>query len=252
MPQRRATDLPPPPTAPALQRWFEGRTLVGQHALLAGGATLLLLALLAVWQHTVAAGPVPPWLPLAALLAGGLGAGAASLLLARHHARSLAELAETARQLRREDAADDLNLPLLGGVDELRQATVSLRRMVDFHRGQRQALQARNAALGERAGRQPLVRVRGAGHVAHDGREIKRQHALVLGACQRVTPQAERLRVGLDQRHLLRLAAGEFQVIDGLAVDEEHGGRGAVFRGHIGNGGAVAQREGGGAFAVKL
>ena len=74
----------PPPTAPALQRWFEGRTLVGQHALRAGGATPLLLALLAVWQHTVAAGPVPPWLPLAALLAGGLGAGAASLLLARH------------------------------------------------------------------------------------------------------------------------------------------------------------------------
>ena len=39
---------------------------------------------------------------------------------------------------------------------------------------------ARDAALGERRGRQALVRIGRAGHVAHDGRQIELQHALVL------------------------------------------------------------------------
>ena len=57
--------------------------------------------------------------------------------------------------------------------------------------------------------RQALVRVRRAGHVAHHGRQVEVQHALVLGGLEAVGPQAGLLRVGLDQLHLLVLAAGQ-------------------------------------------
>ncbi len=58
--------------------------------------------------------------------------------------------------------------------------------------------------------------------------------------------------IGLDQLDLCIVAPGELQVFDGLTVDEEHRGRGTVFRGHVGNGGAITQREGGRTRATEL
>ena len=92
----------------------------------------------------------------------------------------------------------------------------------------------------------------GPGHVAHDGRKVEPEHALVLGVPEAVGPQARFLRVGLHQLHLLVFAAGELEVVDRLPVDVEHRRGGAVFRGHVGDRGAVAEGERGGAFAVEL
>src|SRR5690606_31947244 len=56
----------------------------------------------------------------------------------------------------------------------------------------------------------------------------------------------------LDQRDLLRLAAGQFQVIDGLTVDIEHGCGGAIFRAHVGYGRTVADGQAVSPFAEEL
>ncbi|KAF1053120.1 MAG: hypothetical protein GAK43_01589 [Stenotrophomonas maltophilia] len=109
-----------------------------------------------------------------------------------------------------------------------------------------------DAALGQGRGRQAAVRVGRAGHIAHHAAQVEAQHAFVLGALQRATPQAEGLGVGFDQRHLLRLAAGESQVIEGLLVDVEHRRGGAVLRAHVGDGRAVADRQAVGALAEEL
>ena len=60
------------------------------------------------------------------------------------------------------------------------------------------------------------------------------------------------LGVVLDQLHLLVFTAGELEVVDGLLVDVEHRRGGAVFRGHVGNGRAVAEGQRGSAFAEEL
>ncbi len=96
------------------------------------------------------------------------------------------------------------------------------------------------------------MRIGRAGQGAHHGRQVKAQHALVFGGLEAVGPQAGGLGVGFHQRDLLVLAAGQPQVIDGLLVDGEHRGGGAVLRRHVRDGGAVAQRQAGGAFAVEL
>ncbi len=100
-----------------------------------------------------------------------------------------------------------------------------------------------DAALGQRRGGQAAVRVGGACHVAHHAAQVEAQHALVLGGLQRAAPQPQGLGVVLHQRHLLGLAAGELEVVDGLLVDVEHRGGGAVFRAHVGDGRAVADGQ---------
>ncbi|MCY1358002.1 hypothetical protein D9M69_445180 [compost metagenome] len=109
-----------------------------------------------------------------------------------------------------------------------------------------------DAALGQCRGRQAAVRVGRTGHVAHDAAQVEAQHALVLGGLQGVAPQAESLGVVLHQRYLLRLAAGELEVVDGLLVDVEHRGSGAVFRAHVGDGRAVADGQAVGTLAEEL
>ncbi len=96
------------------------------------------------------------------------------------------------------------------------------------------------------------MRVGRAGQRAHHAGQVEAQHALVFGGLEAVGPQAGGLGVGFHQRDLLVLAAGQAQVVDGLLVDREHRRRGAVFGRHVGDGGAVAQRQAGGAFAVEL
>src|SRR3546814_5366419 len=60
------------------------------------------------------------------------------------------------------------------------------------------------------------------------------------------------LGIGFHQLDLLVVAAGKFQIIDGLLIDVEHGRRGAVFRRHVRDGGAVDQGQAGCAFAVEF
>ncbi len=69
---------------------------------------------------------------------------------------------------------------------------------------------------------------------------------------QRVGPQAGFFGIGFHQCHLLVAAAREAQVIQCLLVDGEHGRSRAIFRRHVGNGGAVTDGERGGALAVEL
>ncbi|MNF35247.1 hypothetical protein D3C84_161100 [compost metagenome] len=100
--------------------------------------------------------------------------------------------------------------------------------------------------------RNARVRIARTGHVAHHRRQIESQAALVLRAFQAVGPQSGKPGVLLDQLHLLIFAASEFQVIDGLLVYVEHRRRGAVFRGHVGNGCAIAEGQRRRTFAEEL
>ena len=87
------------------------------------------------------------------------------------------------------------------------------------------------------------MRVGRAGHVAHDARQVELQNALIFGSLERIGPEPGVLRVGLDQRDLFRLTPCEAQIVDGLAVDVEHGGGRAIFRAHVRDGRAVANGE---------
>ena len=109
-----------------------------------------------------------------------------------------------------------------------------------------------DAFCSQIGGGNACMRIGRAGHVAHHARQIESQCAFVLGVHQAVGPQAGVSCVGLDQPDLRIVAAGEFQVLDGLLVDEEHRSRGTVFRGHVRDGGAVSQRERRSALAAKL
>ena len=85
-----------------------------------------------------------------------------------------------------------------------------------------------------------------------DGGEVELE---VLGERRlagRVVPEALLLGVGLDERDLLRAAAGELEVGDRLLVDGEHRRGGAELRAHVADRGAVGQRDGGDAGAVEL
>ena len=109
-----------------------------------------------------------------------------------------------------------------------------------------------DAALGQVGHRQAPVRVARAGHVAHDRGQVELEHALVLRGGQRVGPQPGGAGVVLHQRHLGFLAAGQAQVVQGLLVDVEHRRGRAVFRAHVGDGGAVADGQRRGAFAEEF
>ena len=100
-----------------------------------------------------------------------------------------------------------------------------------------------NAALDQFAGRQAAVRVARAGHVAHHGGEIEAQYAFVLHIGQRIGPEAGLARIRFHQLHLLGLAAGQAQIVQRLFVDGKQRSGGTVFGAHIGNGGAVANRQ---------
>ena len=67
-----------------------------------------------------------------------------------------------------------------------------------------------------------------------------------------VAPQALRLGIGLDQRDALGLAAGLGEIAERLGVDREEAAGRAVFRRHVGDGGAVRERHVVEAGAVEL
>ena len=89
-----------------------------------------------------------------------------------------------------------------------------------------------------------VLRALGAGDAGLDGGEIEREGCGVLGF-GRVggVEEALLLVVGLDERDVLFAAAGEAEVAQGLGVDGEDAAGGAVLGGHVGDGGAVGERQ---------
>ena len=61
-----------------------------------------------------------------------------------------------------------------------------------------------------------------------------------------------RLEVGLQRRHFVLAAARAFQIVHGIAINREETHGGAVFGCHVGNGGAVGQRQRLDSLAIKL
>ena len=123
------------------QRLWRRQPLPGQMVLATGATTAGLVALLALLQTETAIGPV---------LACGGACALAAAWVAHRSAQGLAQLTAGARQLAREDSSDDLQLPMASPHAELREASVSLRRMVDTARQQRRALQNRINLLDQR------------------------------------------------------------------------------------------------------
>ncbi|VVO36939.1 hypothetical protein PS708_05996 [Pseudomonas fluorescens] len=108
-------------------------------------------------------------------------------------------------------------------------------------------------ALGRQvAGGNAGMRVAWTGHVAHDAGQVESEAALVLRTFQIIGPQASVASVLLHQGDLFVFTAGELEVGDGLLVDVEHRRSGAVLRGHVGNGCAVAQGQCRSTFAEEL
>ncbi|MFN0186258.1 MAG: GAF domain-containing sensor histidine kinase [Aquabacterium sp.] len=137
------------PTASWLRRWWDRRGLPVQVLLCGAGMTLVLAWLAHGPFAEVLAGGLAGSLPaLPLLVAGALVAGAASWPAWRA-ARALDAIGEAARTLRRDDAPDDLDLPLQIACAELQRSSARLRRMVQAMRERRLALLARNAELGQ-------------------------------------------------------------------------------------------------------
>ena len=90
-----------------------------------------------------------------------------------------------------------------------------------------------------------VVGARRARHRGRDGAEVELDH---LGVHARLVafaqPQALRLRVRLDERHLLVAAARHAQEVEGLPVDGEQRARAAVLGRHVGDAGALRGGKG--------
>ena len=89
-----------------------------------------------------------------------------------------------------------------------------------------------------------ILRTARTGEAGHDGAEIEFQRVGEDGIGRiGFAPQALRLRISLDQRHGVGIAAGQHQIIDGLGIDREEAAGGAIFRRHIGQRGAIGEGE---------
>jgi signal transduction histidine kinase len=108
--------------------------------LVAGGLATGLAAGLLLWHDAAAAAG---WAAAGGLLATLLSAG-----LALRAARGLNDITRNARQLLREDASSQLQLPYKSASAELHSLSLALRRLVDSARARQHALEARSAALG--------------------------------------------------------------------------------------------------------
>lgn len=111
--------------------------------LLVGTFVVLLACGLLAWIHQQADHPT-----VLTALGTGMLAVVACAWLAHRTADSLDRIAAASRLLRRDDAPDDANIPLIDANAELRQATMRLRRMVEAARDRRLALLERTVVLG--------------------------------------------------------------------------------------------------------
>ncbi|GAA3040369.1 hypothetical protein GCM10020000_18590 [Streptomyces olivoverticillatus] len=97
-----------------------------------------------------------------------------------------------------------------------------------------------------------VLRTLRVGDGGDDRGEVELELLGEVGLGGRVEPEALLLGVRLDQRDLLLGAAGELEVLQGLAVDREDRGGGAELRRHVADGGAVGEARRGHALAVEL
>ncbi|MND95340.1 hypothetical protein D3C80_875940 [compost metagenome] len=100
--------------------------------------------------------------------------------------------------------------------------------------------------------RHPVLWAFWSGEAGFDAAHVQRQavgeHRFLAGQA----PQALGLAVGLDQLHRFQGPAGQAQVFQRDVVHREETAGGAVFRGHVGDGRAVGQRQVGKAVAVEF
>ena len=89
-------------------------------------------------------------------------------------------------------------------------------------------------------------------HIARYAAQIKFQYARINGGFQGICPQACGFGVGFHQFHLRVVATGQFQIINGLLINSEHRGSRPELRGHVGNGGTVADGQASCTFAEKF
>ena len=151
--------------------------------------------------------------------------------------------AQTARAPRRRslgaagsDAGNDSSFGLVDAV--LHRLDVVVQRLAEHRLGRLQ--------------RHAVLRALRAGERRLDGRQVELERLGERRLDRRVVPEAVLLGVGLDQRDLVVLAAGEAQVAQRLVVDREDRAGRAVLGAHVADGGAVGQRHGADARAVEL
>ena len=60
---------------------------------------------------------------------------------------------------------------------------------------------------------------------------------------QAIGPQASDLGIGLNQFHLLVAATRQLQILNGLLIDAEHRRSRTILRRHVGDSGAITQRQ---------
>lgn len=130
------------PRVGRVRRLFDDRSLPTQ-TMAVGGAVVLAACGVLAWMHQQA-----DHATVLTALATGLLAVVACAWLASRTGDALLRVAVASRALRRDDAPDDTNIPLIEHSAELRQATMRLRRMVEAARERRMALLERNAVLG--------------------------------------------------------------------------------------------------------
>jgi signal transduction histidine kinase len=127
-------------------RSFNDLGLTAQTA--AAGLLGGLSVMAAIWALSGTGLSAVHWSPLAwAAGAGALGATLFSALTGRRAGQALTDIADAAHVLRRDDAPDELELPLREQTHELHLASVNLRRMLDAARKRQRALEDRNLAL---------------------------------------------------------------------------------------------------------
>ena len=98
-----------------------------------------------------------------------------------------------------------------------------------------------------------VLRALRSGHAGHHGGEVELDHLRVFDLpLLRHAPQALGLVVVLVEGDLLLSTARGAEVVDAFVIDGEEAHGRAVFGGHVGDGGAVHQRQRGGARAEEL
>lgn len=125
-----------------LQRSFERLRLPSQ-VLLLGALAGISTTVLVQWLKTSGSDEAWPWM-LAAVLATLVGAWWPAQRATRAHDA----VTHAARTLAQDANNDQAHLPYLHPSEDLHQATLALRRVVEVWRGRRQELEARNAQLG--------------------------------------------------------------------------------------------------------
>ena len=120
----------------------------------------------------------------------------------------------------------------------------SARRPSASELGLRPVAERGGEALPDFRQRSAVLRALGSGEAGLDLAEVQLEHLAELRRLVAVlAEQALLLRVALDQVDLLAAAAGDVEVAQRLRVDREQGGRRAVLRAHVAQGGAVRNRK---------